>query len=113
MLPEQVWDEADLPEAKMVKGKPTGSAMPLCWAHAEYLMLVRSFKDGRIYEQPPLTYERYAKQKRGSDYEIWTLAHQIQKIPSGKKLRIIMAAGGLVHWSADGWSTAYDVEHKG
>jgi glucoamylase len=112
MLPEQVWDEPDLPEARMFIGKPTGSAMPLCWAHAEYLMLVRSFKDGRIYEQPPLTFDRYVKQTQGSDYEMWTLAHQIQKISSDKNLRIILAADGLVHWSADGWSTAYDLSTK-
>src|SRR6185503_12311424 len=46
MLPEQVWDEADLPEARMQRGAPIGAAMPLCWAHAEYVTLVRSRKEG-------------------------------------------------------------------
>ena len=35
MLPEQVWDAEDLPEARMIRGAPTGSAMPLCWAHGD------------------------------------------------------------------------------
>jgi glucoamylase len=42
MLPEQLWDADDLPERHMKFGGPTGSAMPLCWAHAEYISLVRS-----------------------------------------------------------------------
>ena len=46
MLPEQLWDADDLREAKMKRGGPTGSAIPLCWAHAEYISLVRSHKDG-------------------------------------------------------------------
>ena len=46
MMPEQLWDADDLPEGTMKRGRPTGSAMPLCWAHAEYVTLVRSHKDG-------------------------------------------------------------------
>jgi len=34
-LPEQLWDADDLPEGRMKRGGPTGSAMPLCWSHAE------------------------------------------------------------------------------
>ena len=37
LLPEQIWDQADLPEANMRRGGPTGSANPLLWAHSEYL----------------------------------------------------------------------------
>src|SRR3954447_24998316 len=39
LLPEQVWDAADIPERELFNGKPAGSAMPLAWAHAEYLKL--------------------------------------------------------------------------
>jgi glucoamylase len=46
MLPEQFWDAEDLPAGHMKFGGPTGSAMPLCWAHAEYVSLVRSAHDG-------------------------------------------------------------------
>lgn len=45
MLPEQLWDADDLPDGKMKHGDPTGSAMPLCWSHAEYVSLVRSHKE--------------------------------------------------------------------
>ena len=42
LLPEQVWDEQDRPEIFMALGRPTGSAMPLMWAHAEYVKLLKS-----------------------------------------------------------------------
>jgi glucoamylase len=44
-LPEQVWDAADIPERELFNGHPSGSAMPLVWAHAEYVKLVRSLSD--------------------------------------------------------------------
>ena len=34
LLSEQVWDSADIPERELAFGKPSGSAMPLVWAHA-------------------------------------------------------------------------------
>ena len=46
MLPEQVWDYADIPSKGMYIGRPAGSAQPLVWAHAEYLKLLRSAADG-------------------------------------------------------------------
>ncbi len=65
MLPEQVWDDADLEDARLKRGGPTGSAMPLCWAHAEYLNLVRSHKDGIGFDCVPLVKQRYADNKTG------------------------------------------------
>ena len=36
------------PEVYMYCGRPTGSAMPLMWAHAEYIKLLRSVRDGKV-----------------------------------------------------------------
>jgi glucoamylase len=47
LLPEQVWDVEDIPERGLYLGRPTGSATPLVWAHAEYVKLRRSLHDGR------------------------------------------------------------------
>jgi glucoamylase len=47
MLPEQVWDEADRPDCSLRLGQPAGSAVPLVWAHAEYLKLLRSARTAR------------------------------------------------------------------
>ena len=110
MLPEQVWDAPDLPDGRMIFGQPTGSAMPLCWAHAEYLSLVRSHKDGVCFDRPEPVYQRYVKNKTTSDVEMWTFSHQLTAIKAGTKLRIIAAAHGSVHWSGDGWNSVGDVE---
>src|SRR5439155_3314711 len=92
MLPEQVWDADDLPEARMKGGAPTGSAMPLCWAHAEYLTLVRSRKDGAIFDCPRPVQERYSRNQPENRVEIWTLAHQPPCLRAGKALRVITSS---------------------
>jgi glucoamylase len=112
MLPEQIWDADDLPERKLNRGSPTGAAMPLCWSHAEYMSLVRSHKDGVCFERIEPVYQRYAKAKTGSQIEIWTLAHQPQRIASGKTLRIITDRAAKIHWSFDKWATADDLEMR-
>jgi glucoamylase len=112
MLPEQLWDAADLPDGKMKRGSPTGSAMPLCWTHAEYVSLVRSHKDGVCFDRIEPVYQRYARAGTGSKIEMWTLAHQPQRIAPGKTLRIITEKAATIHWSFDGWATAHDLESR-
>jgi glucoamylase len=112
MLPEQLWDADDLPDGKMKRGGPTGSAMPLCWTHAEYLTLVRSHKDGVCFDRIKPVYERYAVAGTGSKIEMWTFAHQPPLIAPGKTLRIITEDTATIHWSFDGWATANDLEMR-
>ena len=60
MLPEQIWDEPD--KDGLVFGGPAGSAMPLVWAHSEYLKLLRSATyDGRVFDCIPIVEYRYAQ----------------------------------------------------
>ena len=112
MLPEQLWDDDDLPDGKMKRGGPTGSAMPLCWTHAEYVTLVRSHKDGVCFDRIEPVYQRYAKAGTGSKIEMWTFAHQLQQINTGKTLRIITENAATIHWSFDGWATANDLQTR-
>jgi glucoamylase len=112
MLPEQLWDADDLPEGKLKRGGPTGSAMPLCWSHAEYVSLVRSHKDGVCFDRIEPVYQRYAKGGTGSKMEMWTLAHQLQQIAAGKTLRIITDKAATIHWSFDDWATTNDLETR-
>jgi glucoamylase len=63
LLPEQVWDAADIPEHELYRGKPSGSAMPLVWAHSEHIKLRRSLADGRVFDLPPQTVARYLSGK--------------------------------------------------
>jgi glucoamylase len=110
MLPEQVWDADDLPDARFKRGGPTGSAMPLCWAHAEYLLLVRSRREGGCFERIAPVYQRYVKNETGSRLEMWSFDYQCPRIRKGKNLRIITSAPALIRWSFDGWHTTQDTE---
>jgi glucoamylase len=110
MLPEQLWDSPDLPDGKMKMGRPSGSAMPLCWSHAEFLSLARSRIDAVPFDRPEPVYRRYVQSRTTSLIEMWTFVHPIQIITVGKTLRIITAAQATVHWSADRWATVHDTE---
>ncbi len=101
MLPEQVWfGEA---ARGYLPGAPTGSAMPLCWTHAEYLSLVRSRAEGGPCDRVQPAYERYVRQqRRGSEFEMWTLAHRLDRIAPGRTLRIITDGEATVRWTAAG-----------
>ena len=112
MIPEQVWDSDDLPEHGLFLGRPTGSAMPLAWAHAEYLKLRRSIQDGRTFDQPSQTVKRYLKEKVVSDRVIWRFDNQRTQIATGDVLRVEVLAPAVVHWSRDGWKTTREVKTR-
>jgi glucoamylase len=109
MMPEQVWDEADIPEASMRLGQTAGSAVPLVWAHAEYLKLLRSALDGKVFDRIDPVYERYCEKAGPSrprrDLEIYTRRRPIQRIDASSTLRILDEKRFEVRWSADGWQT--------
>ena len=107
LLPEQVWDSADIPERGLYIGRPAGSAMPLVWAHAEYLKLCRSLEDGMVFDQPPQTVRRYLIEKVSSVRTSWRFNDQIRKMPRNSLLRVETLAPAVVHWTADGWRNVH------
>ena len=108
LFSEQIWEAADIPEKELFFGRPSGSAMPLVWAHAEYLKLLRSLRDGRVFDMPPQTVERYLTNKTEPPCLIWCFNHKIRSLPVGKILRIVTMVPAVCHWSADDWQTTYD-----
>jgi glucoamylase len=110
MITEQLWDAADLPEQRMVKGKPTGAAMPLCWSHAEYIALVRSRHDGVCFDRIEPAFQRYVVNKVASRFEIWSFRHQRRQMRQGTTLRIIIGANATIVWSADRWATTNQID---
>ena len=111
LLPEQSWDQANQPEVYMFCGRPTGSAMPLMWAHAEYIKLLRSTQDGKVYDFLPEVAKRYLgrKQKR-KQLEVWKPNRHVRFMKATETLRIHGQAPFLLHWSVDGWTTVQNTE---
>ena len=109
LISEQVWDAPDIPERELYFGRPSGSAMPLVWAHAEYLKLRRSLHDGWVFDLPPQTVQRYLNEKTGSPRLVWRYNHKIRTMPCGKVLRIETLVPATIHWTADDWNTVRDI----
>ncbi|HKD45185.1 MAG TPA: glycoside hydrolase family 15 protein [Candidatus Angelobacter sp.] len=99
MLPEQVWDSPDLPAAHMYLGKPAGSAMPLMWAHAEYIKLLRSVSEGEVFDRVPIVAARYHRQLGRKDLEVWKLTRQVRAMPAGSVLRVVAMGHFRLRWS--------------
>ena len=112
LLPEQVWDAADIPALELFRGKPSGSACPLVWAHSEYIKLRRSIRDGKIFDQPPQTVHRYLKEKHVRQFFGWRFNNKTRSVPRNKTLRIVLLTPARVHWSIDNWKTAHDTDTR-
>jgi glucoamylase len=102
MLPEQVWDSDDIPALELLNGRPTGSAMPLAWAHAEYTKLVRSLVDGRVFDMPQQPYHRYVRHRTSCGVSIWAPHARTRAMPSGCAWRIQLTGPARVQWRVDG-----------
>ena len=112
MLPEQIWDAPDMPEMGLKLGKPTGAAMPLVWAHAEYVKLLRSVTDGKVYDRISVVAERYGRHKRSSTIEVFRLDRQLQAIPAGSRLRMLAPGSFFLVWTLDDWKTVRSMESR-
>jgi glucoamylase len=116
MLPEQVWDHADLPSEGMYFGRSAGSAQPLVWAHAEYTKLLRSVADGRVYDRISVVAERYAVPKDQRTFtsrmEIFQTGRPISAMVQGGTLRIVDQERFRVIWTADNWATTNTLESR-
>jgi glucoamylase len=110
LLPEQVWALPDEPSAHMFFGRPTGGAMPLAWAHAEYIQLVRSAADGQVFTLIAEVADRYRNRRKRPPLEIWKFNRQVRSIPAGGTLRIQGASSFRLHWTCGEWQHAQDTD---
>ena len=108
LLPEQVWDSNDIPDFELFRGLPSGSAMPLVWAHAEYVKLLRSLRDGAIFDLSPQMVQRYLVEKTQPCCRDWRESWRRSRMPAGRALRVELNGPGVVSWSDDGWMTMRD-----
>jgi len=103
MLPEQVWDAAPIAARGLSPGRPTGAAMPLVWAHAEYLKLVASRALGRAFDRPDSVWERYRGERPTLTRVIWCQQAPAAELPEGCALTVALREPGAVRWGLDGW----------
>ena len=111
MLPEQVWDAPDLPEAGMYLGKPAGSAMPLMWAHAEYIKLLRSANDGQVFDRIPIVADRYlsGSGRNRKDLQVWKPSRRVRSVAAGCVLRVVADGEFRLRWSCAEWQTQQEL----
>ena len=112
MLPEQVWDTDDIPGRGLFLGRPSGSAMPLAWAHAEYIKLARSIALGHPIDRPEAAWHRYRGIAPKATRATWRFTAQRPSMVAGRSLRVELLALARVRVSLDGWRTSVDVEAR-
>jgi glucoamylase len=109
LMPEQVWDRADWPERHLCRGRPTGAAVPLVWAHSEYIKLLRSARDGRVFDFIPDVGARYLGSQRSCrKLKVWSVGAPAVLVRPGFTLRVLCDASFRLRWSIDGWGTFED-----
>jgi hypothetical protein len=112
LLPEQVWDNDPIPEHKLYPGKPTGSAMPLVWAHAEFIKLALSKSRRGPVDRPPRVRDRYHGNIPRRRWVAWSFRLKRRSIPRGFPLRLLLNAPATVHWGRSGWQDIKETETR-
>jgi len=83
--------------------------MPLMWAHAEYIKLLRSTADGKVYDAIPEVAERYlGKRNDRTRLEVWKPTRHVRFMRVGEVLRVHGDAPFTLRWSSDKWKTVND-----
>ncbi|WP_193178027.1 glycoside hydrolase family 15 protein [Oricola nitratireducens] len=108
LIPEQIWDSAPIPELGLEPGKPAGSAMPLVWAHAEFLKLLAAQANGRPAELLDAVENRYGGKWRGATRWHWRETCPFRTLPAGRALLIEATEPFVLHSGRDGWDLAAD-----
>jgi glucoamylase len=109
LLPEQVWDGEPIPERNLTPGKPTGGAMPLVWAHAEFIKLVASRAVGKPIDALLVVGERYGGRCSATGQAFWSQRLPAATVNAGQALGICLPAPATVRWGVDGWQAVADI----
>ena len=114
LFPEQVWYLPDNPSMHLVRGGPTGAAVPLVWAHAEYVKLVRSLEAGQLVDSIPEVAQRYVTRVPSPTdrVEFWTFQRKDDpvKVRRGQVIRIPVDRPFQFRWTNDSWQTVHDLQ---
>jgi glucoamylase len=111
LLPEQVWDAEAIPARGLAPGRPSGSAMPLLWSHAEFLKLLIASEDGRPLEWLEAVAARYggALATRAAAWH-WRDEVPVERLERGLALAIEARRPFTLHFGFDGWRQVQERE---
>jgi glucoamylase len=109
LIPEQVWDRPAVPERRLFPGRPSGSAMPLVWAHAEFLKLLVAATTGVHADRLDCVVDRYSSNPAAQVAHIRfeptiTTAAPVLLIESSRPFRL--------HFGVDGWNELRDANSR-
>jgi glucoamylase len=109
LIPEQIWDAPDIPDQHMFFGRPAGSAIPLMWAHADFVKMMRSSIDKKVFDLVDPVAARYRDRTTSGPasplVEVWKMNHQVRSVPAGTLLRVQASSPFALHWCMDDWAT--------
>jgi len=84
------------------------------WAHAEYIKLLRSASDGKVFDLIPAVAQRYLGERKNCRcLEIWKHNRQCRTVRKGYTLRIQAPAAFRLHWTKDEWQSIHDMDSSG
>lgn len=112
LIPEQVWDSDPIPDRSLYPGKPTGSAMPLVWAHAEFLKLLLARESGKPVEQLDAVVERYGCARPQAATWFWRTEAPFDHLPAGRALVIEGPEPFILHYGFDNWQNVSERASK-
>jgi glucoamylase len=110
LIPEQIWESQAIPDRSLMPGQATGAAMPLVWAHAEFIKLVASLDLQRPFDRPEALWQRYRGRRPEPRHAIWTPRFPINRICSGQTLYLCLPRPARVHLGFEGWQDVTDIE---
>jgi glucoamylase len=102
LLPEQVWEAEAIPAHFLFPGRPSGSAMPLVWAHAECMKLAASLRLGRPIDRPEPVWLRYGGQRPRARRAHWSRRMPVGWIRAGQGLRLLLENPATIRWQDGG-----------
>jgi glucoamylase len=108
LIPEQVWDGPPLPRYGLEPGKPTGSAMPLVWAHAEFLKLLYARKEKRPIELLNCVEKHLRDKSANTGIWHWRTETPFATLPADRDLLVEMQSPFILHVGFDGWNSVED-----
>jgi glucoamylase len=107
LIPEQVWDGPPIAERRLEPGKPTGGAMPLVWAHAEFLKLLYARREKRPVELLTCV-EAHMRRRQGQGTWHWCIDAPFDALPADRDLLIETSEPFRLHFGFDGWQSTED-----